>query len=88
MWDRKGDIRASDVNRGRIELMERMYVTFLRVWIALAVAVDLIGIASLFMDEGSTWAVARRFALLLTVPAIAAYAWLHRRSKLVAQAAV
>lgn len=88
MWDRKGDIRAADVNRGRIELMERMYVTFLRVWIALAVAVDLIGIASLFMGEGSTWAVARRFALLLTVPAIAAYAWLHRRSKLVAQAAV
>jgi hypothetical protein len=70
--------------RGKIELMERVYGIFFRVWIALTIAVDLIAIASLFMGEGSTWAVARRFALLLTVPAIGAYSWLHRRRKLVA----
>ncbi|HEX4267463.1 MAG TPA: hypothetical protein VHY36_06240 [Steroidobacteraceae bacterium] len=64
--------------------MERFNTIFFRVWIALAIAVDLIGIATLFMSEDSPWAVTRRFALLLTVPAPAAYAWLHRRRKLAA----
>jgi len=63
--------------------MERFHIVFFRVWIALAIVVDLIAIASLFMGEGSPWTVARRFALIVTVPAPGAYAWLHRRRKLV-----
>ena len=61
--------------------MERFHIVFFRVWIALAIAVDLIAIASLFMGEGTPWAVAQRFALIFTVSAPGAYAWLHRRRK-------
>jgi hypothetical protein len=65
-----------------IERVERVHAIFFRAWIALTIAIDVMAIASLFMGEGSTWAVARRFVLLTTIPAIGAYAWLHRRRNL------
>lgn len=67
----------------KMKLMGRFHIVFFRVWIGLAIAVALIAIASLFIGEGSSWAVARRFVLIFTIPAPGAYAWLNRRRKLV-----
>jgi hypothetical protein len=65
-------------------LMDQVHAILFRVWIALAIAVDIAAIVSLFTSEGSSWAIARKFVLLLTFPAIFAGMWLHKRRKLVA----
>lgn len=64
--------------RANIDPMERVHAVFFRVFIALAIAVDLIAVASLFMRAGSHWADARHFTLIFTAPAFCAYAWLRR----------
>jgi hypothetical protein len=68
---------------GKMKLMERFHIAFIRIWIGLAIAVDLIAIASLFMPEGSPWAVARRFTLIFSVATPGAYMWLRKRRKVV-----
>lgn len=59
--------------------MERAHVIFLRAFIAVAIAVNVIAVTSLFMPPGNPWGHARDFVLIFTAPAFVAYAWLHKR---------
>lgn len=75
--------------------MDRALLWFVRVWVALAIAVNVIAVAGFFMGAHGFWdgwhQVAEIYSpfnvrnwlaeMVLLSPAIGAYAWLQRRRK-------